>query len=234
MFLWDGSDVTKILKQTYIKIRSAITDNCIYWIIENLETNRYDIIRVRTAATNHSCLIDEIKPIFGLEKIGTHWAHLDCKIYIFSKCYYKTVDGYDTIKEDTVLNDIGYMEELRIPVQNIFIFRELLGIYKNTEKNILVRSYNHDIKIIGCDEPDLKPFKKNKCISNAILEKWFNEEDVYILTEKFLKLSDMPLNEKSCKILQILGLLQSTINRVSKDLITYADEIVTRIRTRVL
>ncbi len=247
MFLWDGSEITHFLKQPFIKIRSALSDNFVYWTIENLENDVYDIVRVRTASTNHSCLIDEIKPLFNLHKIGTHWAHLDGKTFIFSKCLHTVKNGYSTIKEDTILHDIGYMDELRTEVQNIFIFRELLGICKNTEKNIIIREEKNIIKVIGCDEPDLKPFRKKKCISDAMLQKWFSdshncntsyddesEDSIDILTEKFLGVANLTMEEKTAKVLHLLNELQYTINRVCKNLITFADEITTRIRSRIL
>jgi hypothetical protein len=75
MLKWDGSNITDIISHS--DIYESEYNKIKYWLIRhvNPDTNKLceELVIVRTTKGSLPSLIDELKPLFGLQKMGTHW-----------------------------------------------------------------------------------------------------------------------------------------------------------------
>lgn len=234
MFKWDGSDITEFIKKKEVKIYEGENNNKTYWIIEDTnslnESNR-EIVLVRSALNILPCLIDELKNIFGLEKIGTQWLKLHGKIYIIFQTLVDKEGKNDAILDEITLDHYKYDKNIEIEVQKIFLFREMLGLTMNFEKNIILRKYPLYIQPISFYEANMKPGSSGKVLPETVLDKWFKNTDLDSATCKFFNIDKIEnMNEV---LLELKGKLEKTFNRVDPTSIMNIDEILTRIRCRL-
>ena len=227
MFKWNGSNITDFINNKKIIIREAIYEKNIFWTIWDKTRNISDIGLVRSSSNNMPCLIDEMKPAFGLEKIGTHWFKFGGKIMILSKVIFE--DG--SIVQELHLNQIKYNKKLETEVQKIFVFRELLGLSKNFESSIILRKKGYFIQPVSFYEPNMNPGSCKTVLPNTVLQKWFPKTDI---DHSVLKIIPVDTAENINSVLsELKGKLDKIANRVNPDAITHMDEIISRLRSRL-
>lgn len=236
MFRWDGSDITNIISGC--DIYTGNFNKLKYWIIHfNEHDNDHDndkigdndhdkeICIVRTSKNTLSCLVDEIKSVFNLEKIGTHWCKINGKIYILFKCVYDK-NGY--IKEETTLSNFDNILLLnKDKIQEVFVFRELLGVTCSYESSIIVRENKIPISFY---EPNMTT-EDVKVIPGTVLDKWFEDTSIDQVVKRLCKINN--IDELPMVLYELRNKLEKIIERVDKRAITYKDCIMNRITQRL-
>ena len=225
MFDWDGSDITDLLKNENTTIYEGKNEKKKYWIIENEDIT--ETVGVKSSSHMTPSLIDELKPIFNLEKVGTHWGKLNGKIYIL----FSLEREKNEILQELTLDKYKYDKRLEKEIRKIFLFRELLGVSQNFEKDIILRKKNLYIQPISFHEANIKPSTSGKVLSNLILEKWFIEKDLDQAVCEFFEIDN--LENVNNVLLPLKDKLEKVITRVDPNSIMYVDEILSRIRSRL-
>lgn len=244
LFVWDGSDVTELISKA--DIFEAEYNKKKYWKIKILQNNSFyvETVIVRTSKGNIPSLIDEIKPVFGLPKLGTHWCKVGSKYYILIKCLLN-IQGY--VQEEYSLktylellnnsnnNKNKSVEELLdaltiMQIRGIFAFREILGITKNFESSIVMRKRGNSYYPISFYEPNMKDIGV-KVMPSSILEKWFENTTLDEEVKKLVKIYN--LEELAAKVQDIRSKLEKIITRLDPDNIRFSDYICTKIIDRV-
>lgn len=221
MLPWDGSQIN--LNELFIE--EGTFEKTVYWLLRKEDNVEYCI--VRTCLNILPCLIDELKPIFKIEKNGTHWGKLGSKIMILLKV--KVVN--DVIIEDLSLDQIGYKSQISHEIQKIFVFREMLGLSRSWEKSIVLRQIGHFIKPISFYEPNMTPAGTSKIIPDKVLEKWFEGLTINDVIKKMFDISKI---EDITKLLyELREKMLDVFNRVDKEAITNLDQILSRIGSRL-
>ena len=224
---WDGTDITIFINNPKIKIREATYQKTTYWVIDDVEKSKQEICIVRNSTNILPCIIDEIKPVFGLEKVGSHSCKFKGRILILLKL----VMEEGNILQELSLDKIGYKSQIEKDVQKIFIFRELLGMSKNFESSIILRKKGYFIKPISFYDPNMSPGNIKTVLPNTILEKWFKDTD---LDKVVLKMFNVNKVENiNSVLLELKSKLDKIVERVNPDAITHIDEIIARIRSRL-
>ena len=239
MFRWDGSDVTEFIKDETTHIHEAQSEKRMYWIIER--ENEIETVLAKTSTHTFACLVDELKPVFGLEKMGTHWVKLHGKIYILFK---PEKDRKNVILEELTLNEYKndkndkhknheykYDKNFEREIRKIFLFREIVGVPRNTEKNVILRIKGLYVQPISFYEANLKPDNSGKVLSNIILDRWFKDVDLDKAVADFFQITSierindvlLPLHQK----------LEEIVKRTGPSSVMYVDEILSRIRHRL-
>jgi hypothetical protein len=224
MFRWNGTDVSNIIKDA--EIREGRGEKRKYWNVilgENVET-----VIVKNSSHTVACLMDELKPVFGLEKIGTHWVKLHGKIYILFR---PERDRDGQILEELTLDDYKYDKAIVREVQKIFLFREILGVTQNMEKNVILRIRGLYIQPLSFYESNLKPSQAGKVLSNIILDKWFKDVDLDQAVADFFHITS--IEEINGILLPLRQHLEEVVDRTDPSSIMYVDEICSRIRSRL-
>lgn len=233
MFKWDGTNITDFINRKEIKIYKGEYENennnnkKTYWYIENTENGEEEIVLVRNSLNILPCLIDELKTVFHIEKIGTQWLKLHGKIYIISRV--ETENG--EVLDEITLDQYKYDKNIEKEVRKIFLFRELLGLTMNFEKSIILRKKHLYIQPISFYETNMKPGDTGKVLPGTILDKWFKKIDLDTATCNFFNIDKIEnMNEI---LLEFKGKLEQVFNRVDPNSVMNIDEIVTRIRSRL-
>lgn len=221
MFKWDGTDVTNIISCS--NVYEAKYGKYKYWVITHEQ--KTEICIVRNSKNTLACLIDELKPVFELYKIGTHWYKQGAKIKILLKCS-KTEDG--TIKEELTLKDIKqYDDAFKSKIQNIFAFRELLGITCSYSSSIIVRN---SMVPVSFYEPNMLTEDK-KIIPFTIIEKWFANSSIDEVVQRLCKINT--LNGLVTVLHTLRTKIEDVIVRTDSRNIGYKDCIMNRITERL-
>lgn len=190
-FKWNGTHLGEINIYNIIDFR--VDGSIVYWKIRLY--GHETICIVRKCKTNNPCVIDELKSIFGLKKLGTHSVSYlgDTYILIRARC---TMDGASIVGEhtlkdlyNTVIMTNSY---LRRTIREIFVFRDLLCLSKTNESSILLRRTGFATPgIVDMMENEIYPvsFIENNIninklsnvsspsvLSQQTLDKWFIDE----------------------------------------------------------
>ena len=229
MFKWDGTDVTNIISQSYIY--SAEHGKYKYWVIRHVCNNTIheETCIVRSCKDSLSSLIDELKPIFGLQKLGTHWCRYNGKMKLLIKAV-RTPKG--EIKQEITLNQIDPSTNhlLKFRVQEIFAFRELLGVTRSYSSSIIIRESKNSVYPISFYEPGMVTTDK-KIIPYKILETWFEGSSIDIVVKKLCKIHT--IDRLGVVLHNIRGKIEETIERVDRRAISYKTCIMNRITERL-
>lgn len=220
MFEWNGSEVTELIKNSIIE--EAVYNKTIYWRVIHNEKEQYCMVRSMSNGIL-PCLIDEIKPIFDLEKIGTHWTKYNNKKLLLLKV---NVNVTGSIIYDLHLDIFPFNEKLCHEVQKIFAFRNLLGMSKSYETSIILRKINKYIVPISYYEPNMEPSSEGK-IPNTVLDKWFKNISIEEVVKNMLKIKD--LKEIANILHAFRSKLEKVVKRCDNSSITFVDEIISRI-----
>ena len=191
-----------------------------------------EICIVRSSKSTLPCVVDELKEVFGLTKLGTHWCRLNGKTYILIKCI-MTPEG--DIKEEITLNilstnnnDISQL--LKLQVQEIFAFRELLGVTCSYESSIIIRKGKCGLYPISFYEPNMATID-TKVIPFTVLDKWFDETLIDNVVKRLCKIQSI---DNLAKVLHNLRTeIEKIIERVDRRAITYKSCIIDRITQRL-
>ena len=229
MFKWDGSNVTNLITQS--NIYEAEYRKNKYWVIEHTDENgnkQVEICIIRSCKSSIPCLIDELKPVFGLQKMGTHWCKQAGKNKILIKCV-KTPEGY--IKEEITLNQVEVITFLlKLQVQEIFAFRELLGVTCSYGSSIIVRETRNNVYPISFYEPNMLTVDK-KIIPFTVLDKWFEDTSIDIVVKRLCKIHK--IENLGTVLHNFRNKIEKIIERVDRNAITYKSCIMNRITERL-
>lgn len=227
MFEWNGTNITDILLKC--NIYSATFNKITYWMINTDEDKTY-ICRSRSSVSNFACLIDEIKEIFGLSKIGTHWCVIRNKTYILTKCLFS---DNGCVKEDIHLNELkeeDITDILKLQVQEIFTFRKLLGVTCTYDSSIIVRKGTCGYYPISFYEPNMK-MENDKTIPGTVLKKWFSDTTIDEVVKRICKIQK--LDQITDVVFRIGYKLEEIIERVDRKSINHKNYILERITQRL-
>lgn len=242
-FTWDGSDLTDWCNSCTIFTGKL---NKLHWwkIIDNKD--KIYLCFARTSSNGAiPCIIDELKPLFGLIKIGTHWVKLKGKTYILYRpqlvgkkkkfmLVEQTLTEWLSEKIDAAggIKHFQYDPMLVMQVQEIFAFRELLGISRTFESSLIVRKGLCGPSVLSWYEPNMADHMKGN-IPFTVLEKWFENynTDLATIVKKITKITSR--DKLTQRIQEIQKDAEAVIKRIDDYHIRFADYLKTRIIDRV-
>ena len=115
-------------------------------------------------------------------------------------------------------------------MRKIFLFREIVGVPRNTEKNVILRIKGLYVQPISFYESNLNPKSDGKVLSNIILDKWFKDVDLdKAVSELFPITSIEQINEI---LLPLEQKITEIVERTDPSSVMFVGEILSRIRHR--
>ena len=229
-FKWDGSylgriDSSNILEQVSI---AGIK----YWRIEILGHRKVCI--VRSITNNTPCLCDELKEYFSLPKLGTHSITFRSKKYLLTEA--RLDSGGRIIEEITIDKvDPNKNQEFVRRVQEIFVFREILGLIMSRDRSVVVRwsdkSYIPPYPV-SFYESDMRPYDNRVVISSVIENKWFDDVSIEDIIKDMLKIETN--DDVIERIAYLRGNIEKTIERIDRDMIWMVQPIIEKLTRRLL
>lgn len=128
------------------------------------------------------CIVDEIKPIFNIQKRGTHCINIDNKEYII---YYVPISINGEIIWEPFLNKLDNNHAIRKnptfrkDVQKIIAFCDILSLSQTSETNIKIRPNVNAYTPISTNENTTYNninSGEQSVLSKVLFNKWFGEE----------------------------------------------------------
>lgn len=185
---WDGSLIKCKIKEEKEK------SGKIFWLVSDGIKSYWCLVKKITYPL--PCLIDELKPLFGLEKAGTHWCKHQRNKYLLT--HFSGSDAfYLPSNED---------EEDKEEMQKIILFRYIFNLPLPRNDTIIKRRD----KIISIQEINYSNSKFFFTLS--IYKNWFNNIKPTDVLKKMLHIEND--RETISKIVSIMKKINSTIEKV--------------------
>lgn len=243
VFKWDGTDLGDLRDENILSQIFANEDE--YWTLK-IHDN-VQVCYVRSIVKNHANLIDELKPVFNLKhsKLGTHRAKYKTRKILLIK---PIIEDDSIILEQKIDYEVCIIDQMFIhQIQELYVFREFLGVSQSFDKNIRVRKmkaskfeevensenpYKMRVYPISFHETSFHPEKIEKCVPNTVLEKWFKGTSINIVARRLLGIGKPEQIPEV--IFKLNSQIQEVVERVDRDLIKHVTEILDRIKSRLL
>lgn len=224
-FKWDGS---------YL---GHFTMDIVHWTIDYADLHYYHltiddisiICLAKQIKDKFPAIADEMKAIFGLPKLGTHTIHLGGKLHLLTYCH--TVNGQ--IYAEPTLSSIEPPFSIMTikQVQDIFAFRELLGLNISFESSIRFRSDGQKTYPVSFRETSSVVEKQTIALPGTIINKWFVGTTLSTVTKRLVGWSaDV---EDIVLIADLRKKIEAIIERIDKEFIFYSAYIISRIQNRI-
>jgi len=195
--------------------------------------------QMRNAGDKYPIIADRIKgEVFDLYQRGTHTITIGDSLYIL---FYVPIDDNWTLMRETRLNEIPPLSPLRYDnnfrkqVQEVLIYREIMGISSTCESSIGVRLGNdkhyfplsmHEISTTICNRTSAKKGFDYGVLRMSIFRKWFSSSDE--ITDALKKLLGCPIDDIE-GIFKVKNKIDQIINEVNPRFSWYASKIELRI-----
>ncbi len=226
-FVWDGTFLGIINDSNINKKYVVENDNREYW---DITINSFRIVcMIKRVKDCTSCIIDELKSLFGLEKMGSHYIKYHNNFIILYRCRL-TESGKEMVYEYS-LHDLHSKNLLPIDsniltkIRKIYVFRDLLKIGKTNDSNIIIRhSPSGAIYPISYNESALKleriaNFSSPSTIPEICYKRWFRND-------KYDKVFN--INILLCSMLNLFykDKIQIILSKLRKDIICVCERIM--------
>jgi hypothetical protein len=232
---WDGSELKDFNKSMFIVKFLSENNNMKY--CKFTYHNRIICCGYKKANDVTPCIFDEFSTIFNVRKVGTHFALIRKKYYIFYRINYD--QQRDRIKEDTILSKLSEEKKLSLLdstkeiIQKIYVLYEILGMY--TGDNYICIRKTHNIEYVirykmMCIN-DTIYMDNDFVIPDVSYKLWFKDEDHFYITMKKI----CPVDEYSINsyVLSINDKMMKIVKRIDKKYIYLVSVIINRIKDRL-
>lgn len=176
-------------------------------------------------------IIDELKPLFGLTKIGTHIATVSGHNYIIfrqNEQYQKDVRPFRDLRLSEAPRDMTNNGLFRQLVQYTYCFRMIIGVTCCFDRNIVIRKQNNWDMPISTGENNVN-FQKHR-ISKTTLNKWYGEVRPDFVLQTMLNLDESSPEEVSATLSKLRSKIEATIMRVDKNEIWMSAYVMERVQ----
>lgn len=220
--MWNGtflgvykSDIIRstVLKQDkYFRLSSQKFDEiCIY---RNMKTYKH---------ATFACIVDELKPIFGLMKLGTHSIKIGTKYYMLIKpCY----DGQIIIEDKKLECFVNFNNEnFREKIRNIFVFRDLLDLKPHHQNTVRIRKINNRYHPVSFIDNDSNNSVNYNSVTDAIVANWL---DPYTF-EEILKNTIIVSETRHEQLYYYREKIKDVILAIDKSHISFAHSIIAKL-----
>jgi hypothetical protein len=189
-------------------------------------------VRAKSASSAAACILDEAKPLFGLQKTGTHWLVLKKKIYILRQEYSSQVLLADIDSKDPVRLTTAFRDRIRA----VLCFRDLAGIGPTTERKIELRKGADDDTWVPLSLDDIPTVTNlDYTISTVMATRWFSEsKEITELNPAYQKLIHRAFGAGTLAehTAQCRAALDTIAARVAPDAIGIVSVVVNRLLSR--
>lgn len=224
---WDGSHLGSFKKK--IVLLELKIDKRYYILLQLKKKSQVFCIREKSKGSL-ACVIDELKPFFGLKKIGSHTIEID---KVFYNIYYVPSTPTGEMVWETPLNveefefkrNEYFIDEMR----KVLIFRDIMGIRQNFERNIICRVIDEQYYPISFNDQDNIFLAKNnsdntKVSSSRVLYKWFGRDP---MKDTYMRMIDN-VEDDPIKKIHFYNRIKKEIERVDPNMIWLLNHIKER------
>jgi hypothetical protein len=233
-FIWDGSSLGTITEKNILN--KYIIKYLEYWDI--LINGFHTICIIRKYKDYTPCIVDELKPLFGLIKLGTHYIKYDNNYIILirsrvnKEC--KEVIG-ELFLHEYVENSGLFDEKIVQKIKEIYVFRDFLCMNNSNDDSIILRKNitDDDILPISIIDTSLKIDKlvdptTPSVLSESVFNKWLTNDSPSEILTKMCRIKNE--NTIVLTLFHLKSKINVILNRISNnEYIDLSDIIINRI-----
>jgi hypothetical protein len=236
---WDGTYLG-----VWVQSKVKKVDGSLYSFTYEDRTFEVEIIRANTA---YICLVDELKPFFGLIKVGTHWFKSGTRCVIICNPRYYSSPTLLKFTSESKLKDSQLKTMYPVlfeSLREIFVFRIIAGVNRTTRGSIKIHKFgkrnSEDIPIldryigyaldrycgisIGEKEP-ASPYNEGE-LSLEIILNYFGQISLGAIAQNICRVRTF--HQFDCFIISLSTHVEDTVGRIDRKLITVSNGIVQR------
>jgi hypothetical protein len=223
-FIWDGSDIGPIDDHIYSCQKSEDDHILALWTKNQKGESKLVLTKILKYKNEIPIIIDEMKPLFGIKKVGKHKASIRGFPIILIR-YQGDVSLKRYMNDSTFTPEKmgkSFIQEIR----RLFAFRSLVCLNNNYENTLEVRTGSGINHPISCRENNFNYDSCSKAtrIPRTIVRTWF-EDDIGLAEESILNL----IKDKDLSILRFD--IQKIIMKFDKQLISWNNAIFEKMLT---
>lgn len=187
-FKWDGSYLGEIIDDCIL--RYFYHETLEYWILSH--DGYATICQVRKTKKYTHCLVDELKPLFGLIKLGTHYGKYKTGYVILIRARLNLTE--DRIVLDLPLSMCPNLSEPLIldRIKQIYIFRDLLCLSKSTDSSIVLRVNEKNKDLVypvslidsAIDLEKMSNFMMSTYLPEVAFSRWIKDESPSLILRR--------------------------------------------------
>lgn len=223
---WDGTLLPhtgiiiaeqKIWGRKYVRILFPDIGE-IYAIIERIGLNQSQRLL--------PCIIDEIKPLFGLGKIGTHLVRIGKTYWLI---LHPDINTNGEVILDLSLSEIekrGLLTDTIIrETIAIFLFHDIIFTSSTHEDDIIIKEINGTLHAYDFKNKKVK-FNETNHLSQKINCKWLNGCDRAAIVKEMIGYN----GDQAAFLSEFSSKLENIINRLDRSYIWFNNSIICRLR----
>ena len=238
-FEWDGSHLGDY--PSSIILSSTKTRIGRYCQVQIGNIKGMGILRASVDYT--PCLVDEHKPIFNINKIGTHSLKIDGRLYILTRPMTASIDTFNP-EDDMIIDDIP-MSELHInpsaadlvfrhQVQELLCFRDIMALAGSHVGSIFIRvPETRRPYPISVKEYSMRFGDRKSTLSNTVAQKWFSDRSISDVLVCMLRI-DLEHFDMSMLLAKYRSEMENVFTRIDKRRVCSVVLILNRIMNRIL
>lgn len=222
--VWNGSFLGEFSKDAiqFKEIRGKDR----YWTL-NLGTPI--TCRVKQIPSSFPTLIDELKPVFGLPKLGTHQIRIESKNYLLIKC---PEPGVTEVPLNQFIPGSSQYILFRRQIQELLAFRDVLAVSSTYESSLRVRLQPRRPPVpMSYREPKMAFDASRSIISSRLHRRWFSD---ITIDQTLARMIHLDPEDVSAGIAEFRSQLEATISRIDRSLIWCSAFIMERLMARLL
>lgn len=219
---WDGSLLGTIPPEKFTFVASTPWTR--YYRVEIGDLHFYSA--ARRIADAMPAILDEIKPLFGLIKIGTHQIIVKSSRYLLLRTRMRG----NTLIEDAPLSCVDCLKpSLKEKIREVLVFREVAGISTTWERHIRISPNNLGEKM-PLSYDDGRITSGGNVLTTKMLRKWFGENTIEEVLQKMLSTSS---RTSMTTIFFLRSALERIVTRIEPRMIWYVSIIIERVANRL-
>ena len=223
-FKWDGSHLGP-LDLSIEKHYEFIQDDVIRRILVLNPAAGGGLVHLNRFDGNIPLIADELKPLFGLPKIGRHRCTVANARGVPREALISRIDGEEMPFKAELASDA----RLVACVQRCYLFRWALGLTRNSDSALWMRTYKSGVTCVTSYRETKVDYEKTKCqgavIPDSVMKRWFGDWDKVDQTARQV------FGETTAAILKFN--IEDIIRRYDTTYVWWAGAIVNRIFQRL-
>lgn len=184
---------------------------------------------VRADAKPLACIADELKPIFGLAKNGTHRIKIGKKFFVLTRPFLDASGAptkCPTLSDFPSLDDLHRDPEFTARIQKIFMYRDLLGLAATHNGTVGVCQANGALTPFSFKEINTvtRVGKNTSVLTKSALE-WFDNTTPYDVVKEMTRTS---FRSVPIVIAELRTKIRECVERIDPEWIWFADTVLER------
>lgn len=206
-WLWNGTDLGDIRSEVWAYLPYMGGAILYFWDGSYVDAKRF--------RTSIPLLVDELKPLFGVRRLGRHSATLCGQKLLLTRL--QPGDAY-YMKQVELADWSSHRERLYHDIRQVYLFRCVLGMHLNTDNCLFIRWNEHHPTVTSHDDRSRADVTR---LADNTVKRWFGSREIFIEEQRRFV--------ARFNITRLRFKIAAVIRRIEPNLASWAGTIIERI-----